>query len=281
MGEAKNIYFTCLKFVKVLIFPVNDDALFPRAREPGEGGEGARRQPARALQEHARGRKGHQGYAPQTRHQVPQERLRAQGDRALQTLRWRTRTSCSGQSLERFWQPRTLAQKVRRILPLSAEERGIQRGVQRPRRGPSRRRPRPSQPRRADEAQNVPRPRQNQRLHVLPLPYRSYSHGEGRHQGKGSGGRGACEEEAVDQEVEAPKDEGAARWRHVNWLEHRQKRTLPFVSPFQTKIIENGMLKTGAVSFFKGGVSPVVSLGNSLARKFSCFGKDVNQFLDD
>ena len=40
--------------------------------------------------------------------------------------------------------------------------------------------------------------------------------------GKGSGGRGACEEEAVHQEVEAPKDEGTARWRHVNRLEHHQ-----------------------------------------------------------
>merc|ERR1712126_39217 len=179
MGEAKNIYFTCLKFVKVLIFPVNDDALFPRAREPGEGGEGARRQPARALQEHARGWQGHQGYAPQTRHQVPQERLRAQGDRALQTLRRRSRASRAGQGLERLGQPRTLAQEVRRILPLLVEERGIQRGVQRSRRRPSRRRSRPSQPRRADEAQNVPRPRPNQRLYVLPLPYRSYSYGEG------------------------------------------------------------------------------------------------------
>merc|ERR1712126_199509 len=179
MGEAKNIYFTCLKFVKVLIFPVNDDALFPRAREPGEGGEGARRQPACALQEHARGWQGHQGNAPQTRHQVPQERLRAQGDRALQTLRWRSRPSRAGQGLERLGQSRTLAQEVRRILPLLVEKRGIQRGVQRPRRRPPRRRSRPSQPRRADEAQNVPRPRQNQRLHVLPLPYRSYSYGEG------------------------------------------------------------------------------------------------------
>merc|ERR1711931_477811 len=187
MGEANFYYFTCLNFKRVKFWlNQHNDALFPRPRESRQVSQGAWRQLARSLQEHARSRKSHQGNGAQTRHQIPQECLREERDYSFQTLRWRPRSPRSGQSLERVRQPGTLAQEIRRILPFLVEERGIERGLQRPRRRPPRRRSRSSQSRRADEAQNVPRPRQNQRLHVLSLPYRSYSHRKGRRQGERS-----------------------------------------------------------------------------------------------
>merc|ERR1712142_768720 len=182
MGEANFYYFTCLNFKRVKFWlNRHNDALFPRPRESRQVGQGAWRQLARSLQEHARSRKSHQGNGAQTRHQIPQECLREERDYSFQTLRWRPRSPRSGQSLERVRQSGTLAQEIRRILPFLVEERGIERGLQRPRR-----RPPSSQSRRANEAQNVPRPRQNQRLHVLSLPYRSYSHRKGRRQGERS-----------------------------------------------------------------------------------------------
>merc|ERR1739848_416458 len=184
MGEANFYYFACLK-VKIWLNR-NNDALFPRTRESRQVGQGAWRQLARPLQEHARSRKSHQGNGAQTRHQIPQECLREERDYSFQTLRWRPRSPRSGQSLERIRQSRTLAKKIRRILPFLVEERGIERGLQRPRRRPPRRRSRSGQSRCADEAQNVPRPRKNQRLHVLSLPYRSYPRRKGRRQGEGS-----------------------------------------------------------------------------------------------
>merc|ERR1712168_35287 len=215
MGKLK-IYLHLLKLFRNR-FGLNrhNDALFPRARESREVGEGARRQLARALQEHARGRKGYQRNGPQTRHQVPQERLREEGDHPFQALRRRPGSSRPSQSLERVRQSRTLAQEIGRVLLVSVEERRVERRLQRPRRRSSRRRPRSSEPRGADEAQNVPSSRQNQRLHVLSLSYRSHSHRERRRQGQGSGGGRARQEKAVDEEVEAPKDEGTARRRNV------------------------------------------------------------------
>merc|ERR1711942_661321 len=186
MGKLK--FFYLLKNFKRVKFWLNrhNDALFPRSRESRQVGQGAWRQLARPLQEHARSWKSYQGNGAQTRYQVPQECLREERDNSFQTLRWRPWSPRSGQSLERIRQSGTLAQEIRRILPFAIEERGIERGLQRPRRRPSRRRSRPSQSRRADEAQNVPRPRQNQRLYVLSLPYRSYPHRKGRRQGERS-----------------------------------------------------------------------------------------------
>merc|ERR1712105_96451 len=77
MGEANFYYFTCLNFERVKFWlNRHNDALFPRSRESRQVGQGAWRQLARPLQEHARSRKSHQGNGAQTRHQVPQECLR-------------------------------------------------------------------------------------------------------------------------------------------------------------------------------------------------------------
>merc|ERR1711862_21795 len=100
MGEANLYYFTCLNFKRVKFWlNRHNDALFPRSRESRQVGQGAWRQLARPLQEHARSRKSYQRNGAQTRHQVPQECLREERDYSFQTLRWRPRSPRSGQSL--------------------------------------------------------------------------------------------------------------------------------------------------------------------------------------
>lgn len=75
---------------------IEDDSLFERTRKPIQVGEGARLLFESALQEHARSRPCHQAHAPSTCRQVPQERHRAQRDRAVQEIqRWRWTQSSS------------------------------------------------------------------------------------------------------------------------------------------------------------------------------------------
>merc|ERR1712126_243931 len=128
MGEAKNIYFTCLKYCYfsttrtfLSFHERKDDALRYGTRKSRQVGESARCQLARALQEHPRSRRSHPQHAAQARYPIPQERYRFEGNCALQALRGRSRSSRPSQSLERLGRSGSLAQEVRRIPALTLE----------------------------------------------------------------------------------------------------------------------------------------------------------------